>query len=74
MNLVGLFCGVKGVAVHPFRLLPSNPCQEEYAEENFFFWQSAEQFASSLPTVAKAQTLYDGYIREGAPKQVSVVI
>lgn len=43
--------------------------QEEYAEENFYFWQSSEQFASSLPTVAKAQTLYDGYIREGAPKQ-----
>ncbi|CAM9942487.1 unnamed protein product, partial [Scytosiphon promiscuus] len=43
--------------------------KEEYAQENFYFWQSSEQFASSLPTVAKAQTLYDGYIREGAPKQ-----
>eukprot|EP00903_Cladosiphon_okamuranus_P016338 g15067.t1 len=35
--------------------------KEEYAEENFYFWQSSEQFSSSLPTVAKAQTLYDGY-------------
>lgn len=50
----------------------SDASQEEYAEENFYFWQSSDQFASSLPTVAKAQTLYDGYIREGAPKQASV--
>ncbi|CAN0040423.1 unnamed protein product, partial [Ectocarpus sp. 12 AP-2014] len=43
--------------------------KDEYAEENFYFWQSSDQFASSIPTLAKAQTLYDGYIREGAPKQ-----
>lgn len=56
----------------PSRFPPLEPptlVQEEYAEENFYFWQTSEQFASSLPTVAKAQTLYDGYIREGAPKQ-----
>ncbi|CBN79604.1 similar to regulator of G-protein signaling 7 [Ectocarpus siliculosus] len=46
--------------------------KDEYAEENFYFWQSSDQFASSIPTLAKAQTLYDGYIREGAPKQVNI--
>ncbi|CAM9667043.1 unnamed protein product [Ectocarpus fasciculatus] len=48
--------------------------KDEYAEENFYFWQSSDQFASSIPTLAKAQTLYDGYIREGAPKQASFAV